>query len=228
MRLVLGSGHSDDDAQSPLGRSVDSLLREAARVPRAPSGPPLGAGTLIAGRFRLERSLGEGGMGVVWKAVHAVTRKPVALKFLKRGADDARAVQRFLREARAACAVRHPSVVEVHDVIELEDGSPVMVMDLLTGETLAQRLARVHGLSLPELARIMVHVCLAVGSAHALGIIHRDLKPQNIFLAESTSGIDVGTWICAPTSGRWASSSTRRSREGALRRPPTWGRSTRS
>jgi serine/threonine-protein kinase len=66
-----------------------------------------------------------------------------------------------------------------------------MVMDLLTGETLAQRLARVHVVSLPELARIMVDVCSAVGSAHALGIIHCDLKPQNIFLAESTSGIDV-------------------------------------
>jgi serine/threonine-protein kinase len=150
---------------------------------------PLVPGRLIAGRFRLERRLGEGGMGVVWAATHAVTRKPVALKFLKRSRnDDARAVQRFLREARAACAVRHPSVVEVHDVLQLEDGSPVMVMDLLFGETLAQRLTRDRLMSLPELAGIMVHVCSAVGCAHALGIVHRDLKPENIFISQSPSG----------------------------------------
>jgi len=186
---VAGSGDRDDDARS--ASTEDSFLREVAHAPSPPPRLNLSAGSLIAGRFRLERSLGEGGMGVVWQAVHSVTRKPVALKFLKRGAEDARAVQRFLREARAACAVRHPSVVEVHDVIELEDGSPVMVMDLLTGETLAQRLARERSLSLPEMARIMVHVCSAVGCAHALGIVHRDLKPENIFLAESASGLDV-------------------------------------
>ena len=80
-------------------------------------------------------------MGVVWQAVHVVTRKPVALKVLKHSSEgNTRAVQRFLREARAACAVRHPCVVEVHDVLELEDGSPVLVMELLAGETFAQLL----------------------------------------------------------------------------------------
>jgi serine/threonine-protein kinase len=179
---------------------VDSLIRDIARAPGlTPPGSTLESsgfapaalvpGLLVGGRFRLERMLGEGGMGVVWAATHAVTRKPVALKFLKRSRnDDSRAVQRFLREARAACAVRHPSVVEVHDVLELEDGSPVMVMDLLSGETLAQRLARDKLMPLPELVRIMVHVCSAVGCAHALGIVHRDLKPENIFLAQSSGG----------------------------------------
>jgi len=124
-------------------------------------------------------------MGVVWEAVHVVTRKVVALKFLKRTtSEDPRAVQRFLREARAACAVRHPNVVEVHDVLELPDGSPVMVMDLLRGETLAKKLEREGAMPLPELATIAAHVCSAVGSAHALGIVHRDLKPENIFLAQ--------------------------------------------
>jgi serine/threonine protein kinase len=170
--------------------------REQADTSRSAVAPRLterlARGGMIAGRFRLERSLGEGGMGVVWQAVHVVTRKPVALKFLKRrDEDDSRAVQRFLREARAACAVRHPSVVEVNDVLELEDGSPVMVMELLAGETLAQKLSRERTLALPELARIMVHVCSAVGSAHALGIVHRDLKPENVFLAESPAGTQV-------------------------------------
>jgi serine/threonine protein kinase len=128
-------------------------------------------------------------MGVVWEAVHAVTRKPVALKILKRiGDDDGRAAHRLFREARAACAVHHPSVVQVHDVLELDDGAPAMVMELLVGETLAQKLARQRVMSVEDLARIMVHVCSAVGCAHALGIVHRDLKPENIFLAESPKG----------------------------------------
>jgi serine/threonine protein kinase len=194
------SGGSSGSEGRGDGESVDSFLRGVARAPhkfevdgRTPAefGPKLrlDAGAVVGGRFRLERRLGEGGMGVVWQAVHAVTHKPVALKFLKdSAASEPRAVQRFLREARAACAVRHPCVVAVHDVLELEDGSPMMVMDLLAGETFAKRLAREGALPLPEVARIMVHVCSAVGSAHALGIVHRDLKPENIFLARSLTG----------------------------------------
>jgi serine/threonine protein kinase len=163
----------------------DALANDRARL-------VLDAGVVTAGRYRLERRLGEGGMGVVWAARHVVTRKAVALKFLKDTARENAAIRhRFLREARAACAVRHPNVVEVHDVFELTDGSPVIVMDLLEGETLAGRLARVRALSLAEVARIMVPVCAAVGSAHALGIVHRDLKPDNIFLAVESDGTTV-------------------------------------
>ena len=150
----------------------------------------LAQGQVIAERYRLERLLGEGGMGAVWSAVHLVTRKPVALKFIKE-LDDAKAPQvrrRFLREARAASAVRHPNVVQVHDILELEDGSPVMVMDLLDGEALAARLARDVRLSLGDTARIMVPVISAVGTAHAAGVVHRDLKPDNIFLAHAPDG----------------------------------------
>jgi serine/threonine protein kinase len=195
-------GGSSGSEGSGSGESIDSFLRDVARAPeklavdatgRAPTELArkirLDVGAVVGGRFRLERRLGEGGMGVVWQAVHAVTRKPVALKFLKgSAASDPHAVQRFLREARAACAVQHPCVVSVHDVLELEDGSPMMVMDLLVGETFADRLAREGAQPLPEVARIMVHVCSAVGWAHALGIVHRDLKPENIFLARSLTG----------------------------------------
>jgi eukaryotic-like serine/threonine-protein kinase len=210
MGRMTGSGESSGNQPGDdIGEdsSVDSFLRDVAHAPaKAPldntaksataATPPkasLVPGALIAGRFRLERSLGEGGMGVVWQAVHSVTRKPVALKFLRESAtNDPRAVQRFLREARAACAVRHPIIVAVHDVLELEDGSPVMVMDLLTGETFAERLAREGAMPLAEVALIMVHVCSAVGCAHALGIVHRDLKPENIFLARAHDGsLDV-------------------------------------
>ena len=96
--------------------------------------------------------------------------------------------RRFLREARAAATVQHPSVVEVHDVFELDDETPVMVMDLLVGETLAQRIASQGPLSIHQTASILLPVVSAVGTAHSRGVVHRDLKPENIFLAENEEG----------------------------------------
>jgi len=149
-------------------------------------------GSVVAERYRVERLLGEGGMGTVWAAQHTTTRKFVALKFLKASVlDHPRVRQRFIREARAASAIRHPSVIQVHDVLELEDGSPVMVMELLYGETLAALLERSHAIRVPVLARIMLPVCSAVGKAHELGIVHRDLKPENIFLEKGPDPDEV-------------------------------------
>jgi serine/threonine protein kinase len=122
-------------------------------------------------------------MGSVWAATHTVTRREVAIKFLKESMQHKSDVrQRFLREARTASALRHPNVVEVLDVFDLEDGSPVMVMELLKGETLGHKLARDERLSAEETAALMIPVVAAVSSAHALGIVHRDLKPENVFL----------------------------------------------
>ncbi len=132
-------------------------------------------------------------MGEVWAATHAVTLREVALKFLK--VDDGTLPvmrRRFVREARAAAAVKHPNVILVHDVFELDDQTPVMVMDLLTGEPLAERLVREGAISMAETARIMAPVVSAVGTAHEAGIVHRDLKPENIFLADAGQGeVDV-------------------------------------
>jgi serine/threonine-protein kinase len=146
-------------------------------------------GGIIADRYRLDRLLGQGGMGAVWAATHTITRREVALKFLK-GPATARAElrRRLLREARAASAVRHPNVVDVLDVFELDDATPVMVMDLLRGETFGCKLARESPLSVEATARVVAPVVSAVGTAHALGIVHRDLKPDNIFLAEEGGG----------------------------------------
>jgi eukaryotic-like serine/threonine-protein kinase len=148
----------------------------------------LAPGSLIAGRYRLEDHLGEGGMGTVWAAQHTVTRRSVAMKFLRdslRARPDLR--QRFLREAATASSLKHPNVVEIIDVFDLEDSSPVMVMELLRGETLGKKLSRDERLSMEETAALMTPVVSAVGTAHAHGIVHRDLKPENLFLEQSES-----------------------------------------
>ena len=123
-------------------------------------------------------------MSVVWAGTHLLTGKQVALKLLKGEASRDEAVRRrMLREARAACAVIHPNVVQIHDVLELPGGAPVLVMDLLQGESLRERLLRRKKLTIEETAMLLLPVVAGVGTAHAAGVIHRDLKPENIFLA---------------------------------------------
>lgn len=149
-------------------------------------------GAIVAGRYRLDRLLGRGGMGEVWAAEQTITRKKVAVKFLA-GADalSDETRRRFIREARAACAVQHPNVVEVHDVVEADSDTPAMVMELLRGESLEAKLRREGKLSVEEALSIVLRVVSAVGTAHTLGIVHRDIKPDNIFLAETPEGTEV-------------------------------------
>ncbi|MCU0692703.1 MAG: serine/threonine protein kinase [Polyangiaceae bacterium] len=128
-------------------------------------------------------------MGAVFAAINLSTNRPVALKVLHAEfAAKREFVRRFMREAKAATAIRHPNVIEVFDVVNSDRGEPVMVMELLDGESLDSLLARRGALPLGEVASIMTPVTAAVGVAHALGIIHRDLKPENIFLARGRGG----------------------------------------
>jgi serine/threonine-protein kinase len=142
-------------------------------------------GDLIAQKYRLERQLGAGGMGMVWAATHVVTHRSLALKFVLKKSDDPGAQKRAFREARAACAVSHPNVVAVHDVIEGDDGMPILVMDLLRGESLAGKLERERVLSPKDTLAIVRPVLAALSVAHQVGVVHRDLKPDNIFLVET-------------------------------------------
>ena len=137
---------------------------------------------VLAGRYRLELRLGAGGMGAIWRAEHLTLQAPVAVKLIHREAvPDEDTVARFLREAKAAAALRSPHVVQILDY-GVDEGTPFMVMELLEGENLAQRLKRVRRLSRQETARILTHVGRAMQRAHEANIVHRDLKPDNVFL----------------------------------------------
>jgi len=128
-------------------------------------------------------------MGAVYRATNIATGRWVALKAMHpEYAVKKEVVRRFMREAKAATAIRHPNVIEILDVVEAEGGEPVMVMELLDGTPLDQLMERSGPLALGDVARIMTPVVSAVGAAHALGIIHRDLKPENIYLARATDG----------------------------------------
>jgi eukaryotic-like serine/threonine-protein kinase len=145
---------------------------------------------MLARRYRLVRLLGEGGMGEVWSATHVVTGRRLALKRLlcsRSGSAFDAARARFLLEARSACAVDHPNVVQVFDVVEQTREAPIIVMELLEGETLAARLRREHLLPWSTVADLLLPVVSAVGTAHARGIVHRDLKPSNIFLVHTAT-----------------------------------------
>jgi serine/threonine-protein kinase len=141
--------------------------------------------------YRLERLLGEGGMGQVWQATRLADETAVAVKLLRN--DEPRARERLLREARSAQAVDHPHAVDVLAVLETEDGAPALVMELLEGETLADRLSRDKPLPTETVAELLLPVVSAVGRAHAKGLVHRDLKPSNVFLTdERVKVVDFG------------------------------------
>jgi len=140
---------------------------------------------LIEGKYRIEKLIGKGGMGAVYQAEHVKLGKPVAIKVLLAGhGSGSAAARRFAREARAAGSIGHPNIVQVFDVGTLEDGAPFLVMELLRGETLHDRL-QLSGAIPTELAiQIMEQILSALHAAHECGIIHRDLKPDNVFLTE--------------------------------------------
>lgn len=156
------------------------------------SSPPtnIGQGTLIAGKYRVERVLGEGAMGVVLAARHIVLDELRAIKLMLPSAlGDASNVERFLREARAAVRLRSNHVCKVLDVGRLDDGAPYIVMEYLEGADLKSILEERGKLPIIEAVRHVIQACEAVAEAHALGIVHRDIKPANLFLTAGVDGV---------------------------------------
>jgi serine/threonine-protein kinase len=139
---------------------------------------------LRVNNYEIVSLLGEGGMGAVYLAEHPVMGRKAAVKFLRRElAEDKTLVARFINEARAANAIRHPNIIDIIDVGTLSpQGQPYMMMEFLEGESLAKRISRTVTLSPAEAVEVTVQTASALGAAHAKGIVHRDLKPDNLFL----------------------------------------------
>ena len=141
-------------------------------------------GTTIDGRYAIESRLGEGGMGVVYKARHVLIDKPVAIKILrKEAAQDTAAVQRFIQEAKSASKIGHSNIVDITDFGVLPDGHAYFVMEFLQGQTLAQAILE-GPLDPARVCLIAAQMGRGLQRGAPKGIVHRDLKPENIFLLE--------------------------------------------
>ncbi|WP_437510371.1 protein kinase domain-containing protein [Sorangium sp. So ce1099] len=197
---------------------------------------PVVEGEVIAGKYRVDRVVGRGGMGMVVAASHLFLPQRVAIKLLL--SDDSPAlVQRFLREARAAARLKGEHVVRVLDVGELESGVPYIVMEFLEGEDLSDVIRARGQLDVAEAADYVLQACVAMAEAHAAGIVHRDLKPANLFLTTTPGGaklikvLDFGISKEMPSGGEGGGASLTQTREvlgSPIYMPPEQMRSSRS
>jgi serine/threonine-protein kinase len=178
---------------------------------------PVALGAVLAGRYRVERVIGVGGMGVVAAATHLQLDQPVAIKFLQPDAlSSPDVVARFMREARAAVRIKSEHVARVLDVGALESGAPYMVMERLEGSDLAALLRAKGRLSIDIAIDYTLQALEAIAEAHSLGIVHRDLKPANLFLvsgrrSEKIKVLDFGISKTISSSGSAGSGMTQTS-----------------
>ena len=149
-------------------------------------------GTVLGGRYRILRLLGEGAMGAVYVGEHLRIGRRDAIKVLRgQHALDAESIARFNRGARNLSAIRHPNVCTLYDYGETEDGSPFLALEFITGESLKELLDREQPLDPLRAVRIAMQVADALDAAHAADIVHRDLKPANIMIERARDGTDV-------------------------------------
>jgi serine/threonine protein kinase len=142
-------------------------------------------GSTLAGKYRIDRLLGAGGMCFVYEAEHLNLKQALALKVLKpEYAKDATAVARFAQEAQSAAGLRSPNVARVYDVDKTSDGQPFITMELLVGNDLGTELQRRYSLPMELAVDYVRQASQGIAEAHAMGIVHRDLKPENLFLSE--------------------------------------------
>jgi serine/threonine protein kinase len=182
---------SEAVTQDPSQDGSPAPSDEASAVDLGPPTSPVAAGLLadseqlhpgtMVGEYRVERKLGEGGMGAVYGATHPVIAKRAAIKVIKPHLGGAAMIERFIREARAVNQIGHPNIVDVFSFGTRPDGRPFLAMEWLQGESLATRIER-GPIALPECAEILYQVSSALEAAHLCGVIHRDLKPENVFL----------------------------------------------
>jgi eukaryotic-like serine/threonine-protein kinase len=157
-------------------------------LPVVPNVQLVAPGTIVGGKYEVAEQLGEGGMGVVVRALHLTLHEPVAIKFLKASAvERSVAVERFVREARAAATLKNEHIVKVFDV-GVHEGMPYLVMEFLEGRGVGEWVHTEGPMSLPMAVDVVLQASDAMADAHARGIIHRDLKPNNLVLTRRSDG----------------------------------------
>jgi tRNA A-37 threonylcarbamoyl transferase component Bud32 len=170
--------------------------RPQAQKHNLESGPALGAefaaGELVGGRYRVISCLGRGGMGVVYKVEQVFLHEQLALKTLLSNNASDTSIRRFQLEGRATFSLDHPNLISVSDLGILDDGTPFLVMELITGQTLADYLRKRGRLHYKEAAKIFARICLGLAHAHHKGVVHRDIKPSNLML----TGQDIDAEDC--------------------------------
>jgi len=157
-----------------------------------PNESKLPVGAVLVGKYKVTREIGRGGMAAVYEALHISLNKRIAVKVLAAElAASTVVIERFFREARAAASVTSPHIVDVYDSGRLDDGRPFIAMELLEGESLYDRMARIRIIDIPTTVRTLQHCAKGLMKAHAAGIVHRDLKPENIFLTKDENGDEL-------------------------------------
>jgi serine/threonine protein kinase len=136
------------------------------------------------GQYTLEEKIGQGGMGVVYRARHALLRRETAVKLLSREQADPNAVERFEREVRLTCQLTHPNTIQVYDYGHTPEGTFYYAMEYLRGLNLHQLVARFGPQPEGRVIHILSQICDSLAEAHAAGLVHRDIKPANVFLCE--------------------------------------------
>jgi len=187
--------HRRPKTPEPTNTGIDIPMDDFMEPP--PMSQPIGSqpasdpylSRVIAERYLVERLLGVGSMGLVYRCRHTVLDKTVALKIIRQDlAQDEETVGRFVTEARAASAIGSKHIVEVLDFGNLPDGASYIVMEYLEGLTLGEAMDAPGGLSVGDAVDIGIQITEALGAAHAIGVVHRDLKPDNVFLLQSENG----------------------------------------
>lgn len=172
-----------------------SLLRAdrvSCAMGMATSESKLPAGQVLVGKYRIVREIGRGGMAAVYEAELLSLGKKVAVKILASELSASTTViERFFREARAAASIKSPHIVDIYDSGRLDDGRPFITMELLEGESLYDRMARVRIIDVETTILVILHTARGLMKAHAAGIVHRDLKPENIFLTKGEDGAEL-------------------------------------
>ncbi|MBX9688737.1 MAG: protein kinase [Candidatus Obscuribacterales bacterium] len=182
-REVLSANNPHSDSEIGFGGSSNEDLSQENRV----------IGKTIAGKYKVEGLLGEGGMAQVFRATHLGLDRPVVIKLMHSSMPSMdTAMKRFEQECKVTAKLDHPNVVSVFDVGTLEGRRPYLVMEFIQGESLRDYLDREGSMSIQDACTVMMQVCSGLAEAHAMGIVHRDLKPENIMLRERSDRPD---WV---------------------------------